>query len=115
MNCRKCGAFIKEGYDFCRKCATPIEDIGDIVVPDIVINNQTNVKTNNLNKIKEMSNNFFSKKDTNNNEPLENKDIILKEQNNMKKATLDNVLSALLVIAVLIVFFMIIYKVITNL
>jgi len=116
MNCRKCGAEIKEGYTFCRKCATPVEDIGDIVIPDISINTK---KTSNINidKLKDIGSNFFNKQKENNvnDEFVENKDRIVKDQNNKSKATVDTMISVIGIIIGLIIFFIIIFKVASNL
>lgn len=110
MNCRKCGTEIKEGYTFCRKCSTPIEDIGDVVIPDI------KPTINNTNKVKNIGLNFFNKKENNNgNEFIENKDRILKDQNNMSKAIVDTKISLIAIILGIIIFFIIVIKVASNL
>jgi flagellar biosynthesis/type III secretory pathway M-ring protein FliF/YscJ len=116
MVCRKCGTEIKEGYTFCRKCATPIEDIGDIVIPDI---NTSTKRTSNINfdKIKDIGSNFLNKHQENdsNDEFIENKDRIVKDQNNKSKATVDTIISVIGIIIGVIVFFIIVFKVASNL
>ena len=116
MICRKCGAEIKEGYTFCRKCATPVEDIGDIVLPDISTN--TNKTTNiSFDKLKDIGSNFINKHQDNNvnDEFIENKDRIVKDQNNKSKATVDTMISVIGIIIGLIIFFIIVFKVASNL
>ena len=110
MICRKCGAEIKEGYTFCRKCATPVENIGDIVLPDISTN--TN-KTSNISfdKLKDIGSNFINKHQDNN----VNDEFIEKDQNNKSKATVDTMISVIGIIIGIIIFFIIVFKVASNL
>lgn len=119
MICRKCGAEIKEGYTFCRKCATSIEDIGEITVTNINNNvSNTNKASNvNLDKLKKINHNLFKKNEENNasEQFIENKDRITKDMNNKSKAIVDTKITVIGIIIGIIIFFVIVIKVASNL
>ena len=118
MLCRKCGSEIKEGYDFCRKCSTPIEDIGDIVVPDISTYNTQKKELNiSFDKLKDISSNLLGKKNDNEVDilNLENKERITKDLNDKSKATVDTTISVIGIIIGIIIFFIIVFKVASSL
>lgn len=117
MICRKCGAEIKEGYDFCRKCSTPIEDIGDIIIPDIPTNSAPKKEINiNFDKIKDIGSNLLNKKQNDELDlNIENKDRITKDMNNKSKAIVDTKITVIGIIIGIIIFFIIVFKAASNL
>ena len=118
MLCRKCGSEIKEGYDFCRKCSTPVEDIGDIVIPNIPTYTNSKSELNiGFDKLKNISSNLLGKKRNNNIDDLniENKDRITKDLNNKSKAIVDTKITVIGIIIGIIIFFVIVFKAASSL
>ena len=112
MNCRKCGAPIKDGYDFCRKCATPVEDIENKNVEENNINentfniNQTIIEEKNINLINENPYNGVQ---------IENKDLVNRNQMDIEGAKRSNLISLIGIIIGLIIFIGVIVLIVKNL
>ena len=116
MNCRKCGTLIKEGEYFCRKCATPVETIDTNVK---LVKQKTNfINMNKLNDVEKKIKLMFEPKYKE--QPfvpgkLSNKELIYKDANNRKQATIENITSAALIILILLIVIFVIYIVISKL
>lgn len=101
MQCGKCNEEIPAGYTFCRKCATSIYVDDEPVVNNYV--NKSNISSTNV--------------ENNNYKPLDidNKELMNKDQNDRKKATLLNFGSLAIVIFVLLMAVLIFLKILKKL
>ena len=104
MQCRKCKEEIPAGYTFCRRCATSIYVDDEQVTTNYV----------NKSKINELRKTTYS---NNNYEPIvvNNKDLMDKDQNDRKKATLVNIGGLILLLIVLFLIVLIFIKFIKKL
>ena len=111
MNCRKCGTLIKEGYTFCRKCATPVEEIENNIEDTNVIHNTDNI---NVNKIEENNINLVAENSYNGIQ-IENKDLVNRNQMDIEGAKKSNLISLIGIIIGLIIFVLVIILIVKNL
>lgn len=114
MKCPKCGSYIYEGQTFCRVCATPVgKDSNGLyrakpeTKPLVKQEEKFSLKKE-LNVVKSIITDAPLKTD---NEHLENKDLIKKDANDRKKATIINFVE----LGVILVVFWIVIKIILNL
>ncbi len=115
MKCRNCGNNIQEGETFCRVCAAPVGKINynDLYRAKVETKPQEK-KTEKFSLKKEIAivKNIISDEPLRDpNEHLENKDLIKKDANNRKKATILNFLE----LAGILIVVWIVIKIILNL
>ena len=105
MQCRKCNEEIKAGYTFCRRCATSIYVDDEQLVPTNYVNK---------NKITELKSKVYTKSEY---KPLEvnNKDLMNKNQNDRKLATLKNIGSLALILLVIFILVLLFLKILKML
>ncbi len=116
MNCRKCKATIKDGEDFCRKCATPVEILDSEVKP--LTKKTSFINTSKLKEIEKKIKVIFDPKyDDKPFVPgqLSNKELIYKDANNREQATKENIISVSLILLGIVVAIIIIFIVISRL
>lgn len=106
MECRKCKAELSEGETFCRRCATSI-----YVDDDLELDNKTSNKKKsivNINKLKDITPKIKQKESNTsfNNESyipgaISNKDLVNRNQNNIKAAQRSLAKSLIIIFSIL--------------